>query len=31
MPRLRRAGPAPWRPMIGITGPTAVPVEFDTL
>ncbi|MDT5198194.1 MAG: hypothetical protein QOH20_4948, partial [Mycobacterium sp.] len=31
MPRLRRAGPARWRPMIGITGPTAVPVEFDTL
>jgi cytochrome P450 len=29
MPGLRRAGPAPWRPMIGITGPTAVPVEFD--
>jgi cytochrome P450 len=30
MPGLRRAGPALRRPMIGITGPTAVPVEFDT-
>jgi cytochrome P450 len=30
MPGLRRAGPAQQRPMIGITVPTAVPVEFDT-
>jgi cytochrome P450 len=26
----RRAGPAPWRPIIGISGPTTLPIEFDT-
>lgn len=29
MPRLRSAGPAPWRPIWGITGPRTLPVEFD--
>jgi hypothetical protein len=22
-------GPAPWKPMVGISGPAALPVEFD--
>ncbi|WP_006247720.1 cytochrome P450 [Mycolicibacterium tusciae] len=26
----RRSGPAPWKPIIGISGPTTLPVEFDT-
>jgi cytochrome P450 len=29
MPNLRRIGPAPWPSMIGVTGPTTLPVEFD--
>ena len=29
MPNLRRTGPAPWPSMIGVTGPTTLPVEFD--
>jgi cytochrome P450 len=29
MPKLRRTGPAPWPSMIGVTGPTTLPVEFD--
>src|ERR1700754_700054 len=29
MRNLRRGGPAPWKPMVGITGPAALPVEFD--
>jgi cytochrome P450 len=29
MRNLRRAGPAPWKPMVGICGPAALPVEFD--
>ena len=29
MPTLRRAGPAPWKPMLGMTGPTSLPMEFD--
>ena len=29
MPNLRRAGPAPWPSMIGVTGPTTLPLEFD--
>ncbi len=28
MPNVRRAGPAPWKPMTGITGPVRLPVEF---
>jgi len=23
------SGPAPWKPLIGITGPTTLPIEFD--
>jgi cytochrome P450 len=26
----RRAGPGPWRPIIGISGPTTLPIEFET-
>jgi cytochrome P450 len=29
MPNPRRSGPAPWKPLIGITGPTTLPIEFD--
>jgi cytochrome P450 len=29
MPRIRSAGPAPWRPIWGITGPRTLPIEFD--
>ena len=29
MPNPRRAGPAPWKPIVGITGPTSLPIEFD--
>jgi cytochrome P450 len=25
----RRTGPAPWKPIIGISGPTEVHIEFD--
>jgi cytochrome P450 len=28
MPNLRRTGPAPWPSMIGVTGPTRIPVAF---
>ena len=29
MPNPRRCGPAPWKPISGITGPTTLPIEFD--
>ena len=29
MPNPRRRGPAPWKPLVGITGPTSLPIEFD--
>jgi cytochrome P450 len=29
MPNPRRNGPAPWKPLMGITGPTTLPIEFD--
>ena len=29
MRNLRRGGPAPWKPLMGITGPATLPVEFD--
>jgi len=29
MPRIRRTGPAPWKSMLGITGPITLPVQFD--
>ncbi|OBG22830.1 cytochrome [Mycolicibacterium celeriflavum] len=28
MPDIRRAGPAQWKPLTGISGPAALPVEF---
>ncbi|MDT5065262.1 MAG: hypothetical protein QOK02_1417 [Mycobacterium sp.] len=30
MPNARRTGPAPWKPLTGITGPLTLPIEFDT-
>jgi cytochrome P450 len=30
MPNPRRTGTAPWKPIVGITGPTTLPIEFDT-
>jgi cytochrome P450 len=30
MPNPRRTGPAPWKTITGITGPTTLPIEFDT-
>jgi cytochrome P450 len=29
MPNIRRTGPAPWKPLTGLSGPTTLPVEFD--
>ncbi|MFL6088389.1 MAG: cytochrome P450 [Mycobacterium sp.] len=29
MRNLRRAGPAPWKPLVSISGPAVLPVEFD--
>lgn len=29
MRNLRRAGPARWKPIVGITGPAMLPVQFD--
>ncbi len=29
MPNARRAGPAPWKPLSGLSGPTTLPIEFD--
>jgi cytochrome P450 len=29
MPNPHRAGAAPWKPLLGITGPTTLPIEFD--
>ena len=29
MPNPRRTGPAPWKSLGGVTGPTALPIEFD--
>lgn len=28
LPDLQRAGAAPWKPILGMTGPTSLPVEF---
>jgi len=28
MPNARRTGPAPWKPISGITGPTSLPISF---
>lgn len=29
MPNIRRAGPAPWKPLSGLAGPITLPIEFD--
>jgi cytochrome P450 len=29
MPNARPSGPGPWKPLLGITGPTTLPIEFD--
>jgi cytochrome P450 len=29
MPNARRTGPAPWKPLTALSGPTALPIEFD--
>jgi cytochrome P450 len=29
MPYAHRIGPAPWKPLTGISGPTTLPIEFD--
>jgi cytochrome P450 len=29
LPNPRRTGPAPWKPMIGMSGPITLPIEFD--
>jgi cytochrome P450 len=30
MPNAHRTGPAPWKPLSGMSGPTTLPIEFDT-
>jgi cytochrome P450 len=30
MPNVRRTGPAPWKPLTGLSGPATLPIEFDT-
>ena len=29
MPNARRTGPAPWKPLSALSGPTTLPIEFD--
>ena len=29
MPNPRRTGPAPWKPLTGISGPATLPIAFD--
>jgi cytochrome P450 len=29
MPNARRTGPAPWKPLTGISGPVTLPIDFD--
>jgi cytochrome P450 len=29
MPDARRSGPAPWKPMMGMSGPASLPIEFS--
>lgn len=29
MPELRRTGPAPWKPMMGMSGPVSLPIGFS--
>ena len=30
LPNPRRVGSAPWKPLLGMSGPTSLPIEFDT-
>jgi cytochrome P450 len=30
MPHARRTGPAPWKPLTALTGPSTLPIEFDS-
>jgi cytochrome P450 len=29
MPNAWRTGPAPWKPLTGLSGPTTLPIQFD--
>jgi hypothetical protein len=29
LPAAHRVGPAPWKSVLGMTGPTTLPIEFD--
>jgi cytochrome P450 len=29
LPNIRRVDLSPWKPVIGVSGPTTLPVEFD--
>ncbi|OHU01090.1 hypothetical protein BKG60_17020 [Mycobacterium syngnathidarum] len=29
LPNPRVAGPVPWKPLLGLSGPTSLPLEFD--
>jgi cytochrome P450 len=29
MPNARRTGPAPWKSLASLSGPTTLPIEFD--
>jgi cytochrome P450 len=29
MPDPKRTGPVPWKPMMGMSGPTSLPIEFS--
>ncbi|GAA4291420.1 hypothetical protein GCM10023161_37620 [Mycobacterium paraffinicum] len=31
MPNARRTGPAPWKPLTGLSGPTTLPLDFDPI
>jgi hypothetical protein len=30
MPNAPRTGPAPWKPLTSLSGPTTLPIAFDT-
>jgi cytochrome P450 len=30
MPKARRVGPAPWKPLTGLSGPITLTIEFAT-
>ncbi|MGZ4527289.1 MAG: cytochrome P450, partial [Mycobacterium sp.] len=31
MPNAHRTGPAPWKPLTGLSGPSTLPIEFDPI